>query len=148
MHIWFPLFNLVQFKSYVETHACFCVFVYGSPLISALLCFCSQKFQGLLRGALKDKLVADTLVALSKQLTPVKSLMGSYFLYETLFSLQDWRGQHFSLLVINRIRILIKQSLFGRNYFVVFVLQLCLSPPRCKNGYYRIVEQPGKSSWR
>jgi len=40
-----------------------------------------QKFQGLLRGALKDKLVADTLVALSKQLTPVKSLIGLYFFY-------------------------------------------------------------------
>ncbi|XP_020632450.1 WASH complex subunit 5-like [Orbicella faveolata] len=36
-----------------------------------------QKFQGLLRGALKDKLVADTLVPLSKQLTPVKSLIAS-----------------------------------------------------------------------
>lgn len=36
-----------------------------------------QKFQALLRGALKDKLVADTLLGLSKQLTPVKSLIAS-----------------------------------------------------------------------
>ena len=73
----------------------------------------SQKFQGLLRGALKDKLVADTLVALSKQLTPVKSLIGSYFLYETLLSSPNRCGQPFSLfinLVVNRIRVLIKQS--------------------------------------
>ena len=53
-------------------------------LTSALFCFRFQKFQGLVRGALKDKLVADTLVALSKQLTPVKSLIGLYFLCGTL----------------------------------------------------------------
>ena len=56
-----------------------------SVLISALFCFHSQKFQGLLRGALKDKLVADTLVPLSKQLTPVKSLIGLYFLCGALY---------------------------------------------------------------
>lgn len=72
---------IVEVKSYVERRACFCVFVYLSVLISALFCYRSQKFQGLLRGALKDKLVADTLVTLSKQLTPVKSLIGLYFLY-------------------------------------------------------------------
>jgi len=67
-----------------------------------------QKFQGLLRGALKDKLVADTLVPLSKQLTPVKSLIGWYFLYGTLLSLHKRWNQNFSRflnLVINRVRI-------------------------------------------
>jgi len=37
-----------------------------------------QKFQALLRGALKEKLVTDTLSGLSKILTPVKSLIGLY----------------------------------------------------------------------
>ena len=91
------------FDSYRDSDSFLCV------LISALFCFRSQKFQGLLRGALKDKLVADTLVPLSKQLTPVKSLIGLYFLCGTLLSLQDTCSQNFSLFlnwVLNRSHIL------------------------------------------
>lgn len=39
-------------------------------------CFLSQKFQALLVGALREKLVTDTLTGLAKTLTPVKSLIG------------------------------------------------------------------------
>lgn len=39
-------------------------------------CFLSQKFQALLVGTLREKLVTDTLTGLAKTLAPVKSLIG------------------------------------------------------------------------
>jgi len=53
-----------------------------------------QKFQALLRGALKEKLVTDTLSGLSKILTPVKSLIGTADVTFDVWALIEYREKN------------------------------------------------------
>ena len=58
-------------------------------------CFLPQKFQALLVGALREKLVTDTLTGLAKTLTPVKSLIGRWlFVFDYCFCPSLWNLPH------------------------------------------------------
>lgn len=58
-------------------------------------CFLLQKFQALLVGALREKLVTDTLTGLAKTLTPVKSLIGRLlFVFDYCFCPSLWNLPH------------------------------------------------------